>query len=207
MAHMALGIVGAAILAALWFSPAANLAGGAFSAHMVRHMGVVAVAAPAIALGVAGTKLDPVRAAPRLFPPVPVSIAELFVVWAWHAPALHHAARQSAVWFAAEQIAFLAGGLCLWLSALGGGETERNNRTGAGVVALVLTSMHMTLLGALLALPPRPLYAHASDVSALTPLQDQHLGGAIMLVVGGTVYLLGGLSLAARLLRGRESPA
>ena len=62
--------------------------------------------------------------------------------------------------------------------------------------------MHMTLLGALLALTPRPLYAHAGGSRGLTPLEDQHLGGAIMLLVGGLSYLAGGLWLTAGLLRG-----
>jgi putative membrane protein len=61
----------------------------------------------------------------------------------------------------------------------------------------------MTLLGALLALTPRPLYQHTGGFSGLTPLEDQHLGGAIMLLVGGLSYLVGGLGLTARLLRGR----
>jgi putative membrane protein len=65
--------------------------------------------------------------------------------------------------------------------------------------------MHMTLLGALLALAPRPLYIHlheqAGGLAGLTPLDDQHLGGAIMLLVGGVSYLSGGLLMTARLLR------
>jgi putative membrane protein len=73
----------------------------------------------------------------------------------------------------------------------------------AGVVGLLLTSMHMTLLGALLALPPRPLYQHPGGFAGFTPLQDQHLGGAIMLLGGGVSYLLGGLGLTAALLRQR----
>ena len=40
-------------------------------------------------------------------------------------------------------------------------------------------------------------------LSGLTPLEDQHLGGAIMLLVGGVSYLLGGLWLTVGLLRGR----
>jgi putative membrane protein len=75
------------------------------------------------------------------------------------------------------------------------------NRTAAGIVGLLLTAMHMTLLGALLALAPRPLYAHLEGVSRLTPLEDQHLGGAIMLLTGGVAYLAGGLWLTAGLLR------
>ena len=60
------------------------------------------------------------------------------------------------------------------------------------------------MLGALLALTPRPLYAHAAG-SGLTPLADQQLGGAIMLLVGGVSYLSGGLWLTAGLLR-RTAP-
>ena len=62
--------------------------------------------------------------------------------------------------------------------------------------------MHMTLLGVLLALAGRPLYLHAGPPAfGLSPLQDQHLGGVIMLVYGGISYLLGGLLLLAGLLR------
>ena len=64
--------------------------------------------------------------------------------------------------------------------------------------------MHMTLLGALVALPPRPLYdhgAHDAHAAALSPLADQHLGGAIMIVLGGATYLAGALWLAAGVLR------
>ena len=70
------------------------------------------------------------------------------------------------------------------------------------MIGLLLTSMHMTLLGALLALTPRPLYAHAEGVFGLTSIDDQHLGGAIMLAVGGVSNLAGGLWLMAGLMRG-----
>jgi putative membrane protein len=201
----ALLILGALILLAAWLGPLPALARTAFFAHMTMHMGVVAVAAPLLALGMAGGRLDPVRRAPGLFMAVPASILELVVVWAWHAPVPHHLARQSAMGMAAEQGTFLAAGLLLWLSAFGGELPRSGNRTAAGVVGLLLTSMHMTLLGALLALAPRPVYAHgfphSEGLFGLTPLEDQHLGGAIMLLVGGASYLAGGLYLMVGLLR------
>lgn len=190
---------GLATLICVWFAPWAPLLPGGFSAHMIRHVGVIAIAAPLIALGVAGGRFDPVRRAPAWFPPIPLSIAELLVVWAWHAPALHHAARHSAVLFWIEQLSFLALGLAVWLAAFGGEVRARSERRGAGIVALLLTSMHMTLLGALLALPPRALYGHP-----VHGLGDQHLGGALMLVAGGVVYLAGGLWLTFDLLRVRR---
>ena len=188
------------ILAGLWFGPLPALATRSFSAHMALHMAIVAVAAPLLALGVAGSGLDPVRRAPALFPPIPLSLAELAAVWIWHAPALHRFARENAVGFAAEQGTFLVAGLLVWLSAFGGGVERAQERRGAGIAALLLTSMHMTLLGALLALTPRPLYLYM-EVCALSPLDDQHLGGALMIFVGGVAYLAGGVWLTVGLLR------
>lgn len=197
----ALLVCGMLMLAAVWLGPLPQLAPRAFAAHMTMHMGVVAVAAPLLAAGVAGGRLDPASRAPRLFAPIPASVLELVVVWAWHAPALHQAARHGRPGLAAEQGMFLLAGLLMWLSAFGGDAQLSGSRRAAGVVGLLLTSMHMTLLGALLALTPRPLYAHMAGFAGLTPLEDQHLGGAIMLLVGGVSYLLGGLWLTAGLLR------
>jgi putative membrane protein len=209
MKRRALFSAGTLVLGAAWLGPLPQLAERAFFAHMTMHMIVVAVAAPLLAFGLAGGRWDPVRKWPALFPPLPISLVEFAVVWAWHAPALHHAARHSAVGVIAEQTLFLLSGLLVWLAAFGGDPATRANRTGAGVAALLLTAMHMTLLGALIALSPRPLYAHASGLAALTALEDQQLGGAIMLVTGGVAYLAGGLWLMVELLgeRSYESEA
>ena len=211
MKRRALLILGALALAAAWLGPLPQLAETAFFAHMTMHMIVVAVAAPLLALGLAGGRGDPVRKWPALFPPLPISLVEFAVVWAWHSPALHHAARHGVAGFIAEQSLFLASGLLVWLAAFGGDPALRTDRIGAGVAALLLTAMHMTLLGALIALSPRPLYPHAGGFAALTPLEDQQFGGAIMLVVGGVAYLAGGLWLMVELLgsrvRGKEARA
>ena len=194
-------ITGLFVLGIVWLGPLPQLAKYAFSAHMTMHMLVVALAAPLMALGIADRRFDPTAIAPRLLAPVPASIVELLVVWAWHAPALHHAARHQSAALIAEQGMFLVSGLFMWLSAFGGNDLDNRARRGAGVVGLLLTSMHMTLLGALLALTPRPLYAHAEGVGGLSAIEDQHLGGAIMLVAGGISYLAGGLWLMAGLMR------
>jgi putative membrane protein len=193
--------LGLAVLAAVWLGPLPRLAGQAFFAHMLMHMGVVAVAAPFLALGVAGGPWDLARKAPRLFAPIQASILELVIVWAWHAPALHHVARHHAAMLVLEQGMFFIAGVYVWLSAFGGDPLSRPSRNAAGVLALLLTAMHMTLLGALLALSPRPLYAHMEGYAQLTAIDDQHLGGAIMLLIGGIAYLLGGLWLTFRLLQ------
>jgi putative membrane protein len=195
--------LGTMTLAALWLGPLPALAREAFAAHMTMHMGVVAVAAPLLARALAGAAIDPVRRVPVLFGPIVASVVELVVVWGWHAPTLHHVARHATSGLVVEQATFLLAGVLVWLSVLGGDPRRRPERAGAGIVALLLTSMHMTLLGALLALPARPLYPHTTGVAGLTPSQDQQLGGAIMLAVGGLVYLLGALALTAGLLKTR----
>ena len=179
---------------------------GPFSSHMLVHMPVVAIAAPLAAAALAGSRFDPARAAPRLFAPIPASLLELVAVWAWHVPALHEAAHSNAVAYAGEQATFLTAGLLLWMSAAGGDGIHGVARGAAGVGALLFTSMHMTLLGALFALTPRPLYSHSHGHADLA-LADQHVGGIIMLLVGGGSYLLGGLGLMRRVLDERRAGA
>lgn len=208
MMRTALLLSGVAMLAVAWLGPLPDLARQSFAAHMTMHMMVVAVAAPLVALGLAGTAADPVRVMPRLFAPIPASMIELVIVWSWHAPALHHAARHATHMLLLEQASFLTAGLLLWLAVLGGERENQRVRGGAGVAALLFTSMHMTLLGALFALANRPLFAHtATGPAELSVLADQQLGGTIMLLVGGASYLAGGLWLTASLLRTSASAA
>lgn len=190
------------VLAAAWLGPLPALAKSSFAAHMVMHVSVIAIAAPLLALAVAGTRSDPVRRAPRLFSPVPASLIELVVVWVWHAPLLHHAARQSLAMLVIEQGSFLFSGLLVWLAAFGGSVPQQRQRAIAAISGLLLASMHMTLLGVLLALGGRALYVHhGADVDAL---KDQHIGGVIMLFVGGSAYLAGALYRVAGLMKGRR---
>jgi putative membrane protein len=188
---------GALLLAFAWLGPWPARVADSFFSHMAIHISVVAVAAPLIA---AGTMRFVSRYIPRiLLAPVPASLFEFVVIWGWHFPALHHLARSSTSGFIAEQASFLASGLLLWISALHRAHTGEDNR-GAGVAALLLTSMHMILLGTLLVLARRPLYEHgAAGTAAL--LAEQQAGGILMLIGGGLPYLAGGLWLVWQLLQ------
>ena len=180
-------LVGFLVLAIAWAAPLGALGLDHFSAHMLGHMSVVAIAAPLLALGL--PDLTRRLAVPALI----ATFAEFLIVWGWHLPALHEAARLSAGIQALEQASFLAAGLLLWASAL---DPERP-LIGAG--AMLLTSMHMTLLGALITLAPKAIYAMHGSAA----LGDQQLGGMIMLAVGTPVYLIAGLALVAKTL-GRD---
>lgn len=195
------GLLAAAVaaLAVVWLGPLEGLLPH-FTAHMTRHIVVVAVAAPLIALGIAGTRVDPAVRHPAARAAVVASLVELVVIWIWHAPTAHDFARESTLGGALEQASFLIAALWLWVAALGGDAAQRRARATGSVTALLLTAMHMTLLGALLVIAPRPLYPHPRLCGALDPLTDQHIGGAIMLLGGGAAYLAAGLGLTADVL-------
>jgi putative membrane protein len=188
------------LLAAIWLGPLPALARHSFAAHMAMHMAVVAVAAPLIAFAAAGSRYDPVGRRLWFAAPIVASMIELVVVWGWHAPALHQAARHDTWALVMEQGSFLAAGVLLWVTAVGGERNQRSTRAGSGIAALLFTSMHMTLLGVLFTLANRPLFQHAAELAPANALADQQLGGAIMLIVGGASYLIGGLWLTARML-------
>lgn len=199
-------VLGLVVLAAAWLGPLPQLAANSFVAHMTMHVSVVALAAPLLATGLGSSWLDVTRLAPAVLAPVPVSLLEMVVVWAWHAPALHHASRHGGWALVLEQGMFLLVGLLVWLFAFGGDRALRRNRAAAGIIGLLLASMHMTLLGALLALSPRVLYGHSGESAfGLTVLEDQQLGGVLMLLVAGTAYMIGGLYLLVGLLRDSTS--
>ncbi len=191
MKHAAL-IAGLILLPLGW---AAAIVGG-MTGHMAGHMIAVAVAAPLVAWGLHGGRLDPAARWPRTVTPMAMMLVELVVVWGWHVPSMRALADGSGVWLAVEQASFLAAGLLLWSAVFAPG-----HRAG-GIGALLLTSMHMTLLGALIGLAPRPLYASMDH-----GMEDQQLGGVVMLMIGAASYFVGGLAMLAGLLKMREEPA
>lgn len=167
--------------------------------HMAGHMLAVAVAAPLLAMRLRGSTFDVARRWPRQITPMAMMLLELATVWGWHLPALRHASASFPMIALLEQACFLISGYLLWSAVL------HNANRASGIGALLLTSMHMTLLGVLIGLAPRPLYTmadmqHASPLG-LDPLADQQLGGAVMLAIGAVSYLAGGLSLLGSLLR------
>ncbi len=158
---------------------------GFFPEHMVAHMTLVVIAAPLIVLAM--------NRRIRWAPPVMLgAVVEFVVVWGWHLPQMHGLACLGGPWKVIEQASFLGAGLLVWAGAL------NTDQPLAGAGSLLLTSMHMTLLGALLVLAPTPLYAETCALCG--SLSGQQAGGLVMLALGTPVYLLGGLWLTARAL-------
>jgi cytochrome c oxidase assembly factor CtaG len=122
-------------------------------------------------------------------------------LWSWHLPSLFDAALENEGLHALQHIFFLGTALLYWWSVLG---TATPRAQGAALLSLFTTFVHTAALGALLTLAKTPWYpSYGNDALAygLSPIDDQQLGGLIMWVPTGLVYLLCGLMLASRLLQ------
>lgn len=180
-----------------------------FTAHMVEHEVVMAVAAPLIALarpiGAVVWAL-PVRmrtktgriARGTMLGPLAATVVHGAVIWIWHTPVLFDAAVVSTPVHRLQHVCFLVSALAFWWALV------RRCERGAAVLHLFATATHTGLLGALLVVAPRVLYlqqtANAADWG-LTPLEDQQLAGLVMWIPAGTVYAGAALAFAALWIR------
>jgi cytochrome c oxidase assembly factor CtaG len=209
-----------ATLAAL-APPLDPLAARSFSLHMVQHELLMIVAAPLLALGrpfVAWSWAAPriARAVHHAVATPPLAAAwrcataplgawllHAAALWVWHAPPLFEAALARPLVHELQHAMFFAIALLFWWSIVG-----PRAQAGVAVFALFTTMLHTGVLGALLALSPRPWYpTYAALVD--DALLDQQLGGLLMWVPGSVAYLAAALWLAARLLGAgtpREAP-
>jgi putative membrane protein len=127
-------------------------------------------------------------------------------LWLWHVPALFEAALRSEAIHYLQHVSLLVTALLFWTSIL-------PRRADAwtcivGVFSLFTTSMHMTLLGALLTLSPTTWYSSYAALTGpggLSALEDQQIAGLIMWVPAGLVYVAAALGPCAAVLRGDGS--
>lgn len=196
-------------LAAAVLGPLELLARRNFALHMLQHELLMVVAAPLLVLG------RPLGAWSWTFPlggrrrigrllkaawwsaawrfitaPLCAWMLHAIALWAWHVPAFFRAATSDELLHAVQHASFLASALLFWWAVLGKAAT----RPGPALLMLFTTMVHTGALGALLVFSPRSWYG------PIDALADQQLGGLIMWIPGGTVYLLAALAVGYRLL-------
>lgn len=194
-----------------------------FSAHMLQHEMLMLVAAPLLVVArplAAWTWALPARSRATVGgalrargwrrvwsmvrSPLGAWLLHAAALWVWHAPALFSLALRDPVVHTLQHASFLGTALLFWWAVLG---SSARTRIGVALLALFTTMVHSTVLGALITLSPRlwyPDYAATSAALGVDALVDQQLGGLLMWVPGGLVYLGVGLWLAARWLKGDE---
>ncbi|WP_396594374.1 cytochrome c oxidase assembly protein [Brevundimonas sp. R86498] len=179
------GLAAVAVLSIAFVSPLCALSAALFSARVVHHILLVAVAAPLLAMAL------PSRGRAGITVPFVASTA---VLWAWHLPAAYDAALASVPLYWVMQLSLLGTAIVFWRAVLAEGRSLMD-RLGFVVAAFA----QMGLLGALLTFAPGPLYAahlFAPLAWGMTPLQDQALGGLIMWVPAGIPYAVAAVVIA-----------
>jgi putative membrane protein len=198
-------------------SPLHRVGEALFSAHMTQHELLMVVAAPLLVLGrplvvflfalppewrvraSRWTKLPIVqRTWAFLTGALMVWVLHAITIWIWHIPALYDATLDSEPVHALQHSMFLATALLFWWTLIQGAY----GRLGYGVafVYVFTTAIHTSVLGALMTFAQRiwyPIYDGRTAPWHLTALQDQQLGGLIMWIPSGTVFVVAGLAMFA----------
>lgn len=174
-----MALFGVAVLAVAFVSPLCALSAALFSARVVHHVLLVAVAAPLLAAGMAkGTARSPVLA----------FVASTAVLWLWHLPAAYDLALGNIAVYWLMQASLLGTAVAFWASVLHPAQPPH-----LAIMATLGAFVQMALLGALLTFAPDGLYAiHTTAPMAfgLSQLADQQLGGLIMWIPAGLPFLV-----------------
>ena len=192
-----------------------------FSAHMTQHEILMLVAAPLLVLGrplvtflwalplswsrtlgnIAKTR--PLNRLWRTFTiPLVAWLVHAIALWVWHVPILFEAVLHYESVHTAQHLSFFISALLFWWALIHGPQGAMGY--GAAVLYLFTTSVHSGVLGALITVagsPWYPSYVGLTSSWGLTPLEDQQLGGLIMWIPAGLVYVIAGLALFAGWLR------
>jgi putative membrane protein len=214
-------LLGWTTIAIALLPPLERLSDEMFAAHMVEHELLMIVAAPLLvvarplgamlwALPIALRRALGGLPRSRLFASAWTAIlhpgiawtVHAAALWLWHAPALFQAALAHPGIHALQHLCFLGAALLYWWSLL---RPAARAYRGVSVLSLFGTTVHSSLLGALIALSQvvwYPLYAGSQAPFGLTALEDQQLAGFIMWVPGALVYVGAALRLLYESLSG-----
>jgi putative membrane protein len=195
-----------------------------FSAHMTQHEVLMLVAAPLLVLGrplIPFIWALPASMRPRvgalgkvrwfekfwraITNPLAAWAIHAVALWIWHAPSLFQATIDNEFVHTLQHLSFLVSALLFWWAIVHSSKGLMSY--GAAVLYMFTTSVHSGLLGALITFSSSiwyPAYAETTPSWGLTPLEDQQLGGLIMWIPAGIVYIVAGLALFAGWMREAE---
>ncbi len=212
-------------------SPIDALADQLFWAHMVEHLLLILVAAPLLLFGAPllpilwGIPSGDRRAVARLFlvrrSPIhrvftwltqPLVSGVLFIVTIgyWHIPVFYDAAQGRTLIHDLEHLMFFVTALLYWWPVIHPTGGKRRLGYGLAIFYLLPPSIEGALVGAFLTFAPTPIYAtyrHVGTLFGLTGQEDQQLGGLIMWIPGGLVYLAGVFTCLAMFFKQEEQKA
>ena len=175
--------------------------GRSLAAHMLQHVLLMSVAAPLLLVGLYPRLLVPVtrpllpvmlhRRAPsallRLVSEPAVTFGTwLFVLYAWHIPALYGLALHSEPWHRAEHLTLMVAGTLYWLPVIDPLVSLKRMTPMRRILYLGAGQIATAVLAAVLMWWPEVIYAHylrTASVFGISHLTDQQAAGALMMIV------------------------
>jgi lanthanide-dependent methanol dehydrogenase len=212
-------IAGWAILGIALATPLHGLGQRALAWHMAQHVLLMALAAPLLVwsrpahvllrgLPVIGRRAG-IGLMRRIMPALDLCTGVLIaaalhavVVWTWHVPRLYTIGVRNAAVHDVQHITMLIAALLFWASVLAA--VGMRQRTGAAVLSLFVTTLHLSLLAVLMTFARAPWYeAYRTNPGAL---EDQQLAGLLMWIPGALPYVGVALALVWLLLSASGAP-
>ena len=177
------------------------------SVHMLQHVLLGFVAPPLMLLGLSSQIVERVVRVPgvrAITEPVPALVIAGLVMIVWHFPPLYDATLYSGSLHVLEHVMFIAAGLLMYWPMLEA--TSAHARWQMSPPAKLLYMLVATLPqdGVALALifsrvPFYEYYTHAPRlVSSLTPLIDQTLAGAVLMILGKATLAIAAIAVFVR---------
>lgn len=171
-----------------------------FSAHMVQHMLLVFAMPPLLLHGTPGWMLRPPLRHPRLRrlgraltrPPGAFAAFNVILV-AWHLPPLYNLAMEQHPVHVVEHLMIMAASVILWWPVLSPLPELPRAAYPVQLLYLFVVGLPMVMVAVFITMADSVLYPYYSSApriwEPLTPRADQHLGGLIMWIPGGLVFL------------------
>jgi cytochrome c oxidase assembly factor CtaG len=163
------------------------------SVHMLQHVLLGFVAPPLMLLGLSPRMVGRLVRVPgvrAITEPVPAQVIAGLVMIAWHLPPLYDATLSSEALHVVEHLTFIAGGIVLFWPVLEVTSAHARWQMSPAIKLLYLLVATLPQDGVALALifsrvPFYEYYTHAPRlVAGLTPVIDQTVAGAVLMVLG-----------------------
>jgi cytochrome c oxidase assembly factor CtaG len=186
-----------------------------FSAHMVQHVLLGDIAPLLLLLALSRVIMRPAtrrlmrgeRALGPLANPVTGILLWLVLMYLWHVPALYDTAAENAPVHVLEHACFFAAGIALWWPLIQP-VPMRRRLTGMQPLAYIAAAKGgLAALGLYLAWASSALYPYYETtprIWGLSPVEDQNIGGVIMMVEQSLTLVLVLVVLFVRMLAQSE---
>jgi len=177
------------------------------SVHMLQHVLLGFAAPPLMLLGLSPQMVERTVRVPgvrAITEPVPALLIAGLVMIGWHLPPLYDATLYSGSLHVVEHVMFIAAGVVMFWPMLAATSAQARWQMSPGAKLLYMLVATLPQDGVALALifsrvPFYEYYAHAPRlVASLTPVIDQTVAGAVLMVLGKATMAVAAIAVFVR---------